>query len=60
MLLLGTDEAQAALKNLPTWISWIYFFGNPGISILIGLGLSWTTYELIQKKLKDTKLNGKD
>lgn len=55
MLLIGTDEATSALENLPSWVSWIYFFGKPGISIVLGLGLSWGAYTLIQKKIKEFK-----
>lgn len=58
MLLIGTAEAAKALENLPAAIAWIYFFGKPGISVVLGLGLSWAAYGLINRKVKDIK-NGK-
>lgn len=55
MLLIGTSEATKALENLPASITWIYFFGKPGISIALGLGLSWGAYVLFGSKVKDIK-----
>jgi hypothetical protein len=53
MLLMNTEEATKALENLPPAASWIYFFGKPGLSIVIGLGLSWGAYGIISKKVKE-------
>ena len=59
MLLMGTNEATIALESLPAWIAWIYIFGKPGLSVAIGLGLSWAAYGLVNSKLnnldKETK-----
>jgi hypothetical protein len=58
MLLMGTKEATAALSSLPPAIAWIYFFGKPGLSVALGLGLSWAAYSLFNRKIKDVR-NGK-
>ena len=55
MILLGTEDVTNALSNLPDWISWIYFFGKPGLAVLLGLGFTWAIYELIRKKKLDIK-----
>jgi hypothetical protein len=58
MLLIGTTEATKALENLPASVAWIYFFGKPGLSVALGLGLSWAAYSLFSRKIKDVR-NGK-
>lgn len=58
MLLIGTEEATAALDKLPTAIAWIYFFGKPGLSAALGLGLSWAAYMLFNRKIKNIKKGG--
>lgn len=58
MILISLKETTSALENLPAWIAWIYFFGKPGLSIALGLGLSWAAYSLFNRKIKDIR-NGK-
>lgn len=55
MLLMGTSEATEALETLPASIAWIYFFGKPGLSVVLGLGLSWAAYSLFNSKTKDIR-----
>ncbi|MGE5457301.1 MAG: hypothetical protein ACM3RX_03000, partial [Methanococcaceae archaeon] len=48
MIMLHLPEADAGLAKLPEWIM---LFGKPGISIALGLGLSWGAYELFKRKV---------
>lgn len=52
MIMLHLPEADEGISKLPDWLN---MFGKPGISIALGLGLSWGTYEFIKRKVKNTK-----
>lgn len=50
--LTKTNSIETLFAKLPDWVT---FLGVPGICFALGLGLSWTLYELFKSKKDSVK-----